>query len=110
MVSAAETAGLSIHAGSAAASFMEEAGLDVISVQEFEFSFVPSSKTPNSQSMGRYVQAKLIPQYPELLRKVLGAKSIAGVELQRLTEAALRDLASEEGMHQKYTVTIGKKP
>ncbi|KAL8846245.1 MAG: hypothetical protein Q9221_008658 [Calogaya cf. arnoldii] len=110
VVSAAEAAGLSTYAGSAAARFMEEAGLEIISVQEFEFSFVPSSKTPNSQAMGKYVQAKLIPQYPELLRKMLGAKGIAGEELKRLTEAALRDLASEEGVHQKYTVTIGRKP
>lgn len=110
VVSAAETAGLSAHAGSDAALLMKEAGLEVISVQEFEFSFVPSSKTPKSQSMGEYVQAKLIPQYPELLGKMLGAEGIAGEELKRLTENALRDLASEEGVHQKYTVTIGKKP
>lgn len=110
VVSAAETAGLSIHAGSNAAPLMKKAGLEVISVQQFEFSFVPSSKTPNSQSMGKYVQAKLIPQYPELLRKMLGAEGIAEEELKRLTENALRDLASEEGVYQKYTVTIGKKP
>ncbi|KAL8786292.1 MAG: hypothetical protein Q9213_002887 [Squamulea squamosa] len=110
VVSAAETAGLSVHAGSAAALHMQEAGLEVISVQQFEFSFVPSSKTPDSQPMGRYVQGKLIPQYPELLRKMLGAKGFVGEELKRLTENALRDLASEEGVHQKYTVTIGKKP
>ena len=110
VVSAAEKTGLSIYAGSNAALLMKEAGLEVISVQEFEFSFVPSSKTPNSQSMGKYVQAKLIPQYPELLRKMLGAEGIAGEELKRQTENALRDLASEEGVHQKYTVTIGKKP
>lgn len=110
VVSAANTAGLSIQAGSNAALLMKEAGLEVISVQEFEFSFVPSSKAPNSQSMGKYVQAKLIPQYPELLGKMLGAEGIAGEELKRLTENALRDLASEEGVHQKYTVTIGKKP
>lgn len=110
VVSAAEKAGLSVHAGSNAALLMKEAGLEVISVQEFEFSFVPSSKTPNSQSMGKYVQAKLIPQYPELLGKMLGSEDIAGEELKRLTENALRDLASEEGVHQKYTVTIGKKP
>lgn len=110
VVSAARKAGLSINAGSDAAVLMKEAGLEVISVQNFEFSFVPSSKTPNSQSMGEYVQAKLIPQYPELLGKMLGAEGIAGEEMKRLTEDALRDLASEEGVHQKYTVTIGRKP
>ena len=110
VVSAARKAGLSINAGSDAALLMKEAGLEVISVQNFEFSFVPSSKTPNSQSMGEYVQAKLIPQYPELLSKMLGAEGISGDELKRLTENALRDLASEEGVHQKYTVTIGRKP
>ncbi|KAG8526304.1 uncharacterized protein KY384_000297 [Bacidia gigantensis] len=109
VVSAAEKSGLSTHAGSGAAPLMKKAGLEIVSVQEFEFSFVPSSKTPNSQSMGRYVQAKLIPQYPELLRKMLGAEGITGDELRTLTETALRDLASEEGVHQKYTVTIGRK-
>jgi len=110
VVSAAKTAGLAIDAGSNAAPLMKEAGLEVISTQEFEFSFVPTSKTPNSQAMGEYVQAKLIPQYPELLRKMLGAEGIAEEELKRLTGNALRDLASEEGLHQKYTITIGKKP
>lgn len=110
VVSAAEKAGLSIHSGSNAALLMKDAGLEVISVQQFEFSFVPSSKAPNSQAMGKYVQAKLIPVYPELLGKMLGAEGIAGEELKKLTENALRDLASEEGVHQKYTVTIGKKP
>lgn len=109
VVSAAQTAGLSTHAGSDAARLMKMAGLDLISVQRFEFSFVPSSRTRESRSMGEHVQAKLIPQYPELLRKMLGAKGVAGEDLARLTENALRDLASEEGVHQKYTVTLGKK-
>ena len=110
ILSAAEKSRLSTHAGSDAASLMQKAGLEIISVQDFEFSFVSSDKTPNSQSMGKYVQAKLIPQYPELLRKMLGSEGIAGEELRRLTDDALRDLASEEGVHQKYTVTIGRKP
>lgn len=88
---------------------MKDAGLEIISVQTFEFSFVPSSKTPNSQAMGRYVQAKLVPHYPELLRKMLGAQGITGDELERLTKDSLRDIASE-GVHQKYTVTIARKP
>ncbi|KAE8149659.1 methyltransferase domain-containing protein [Aspergillus avenaceus] len=106
----AEHAGLSTRSGSGAAKFMEESGLEVLSVQTFEFSFVPSSKTPNSQAMGRYVQAKLMPNYPELLRKMLGAKGITGSELERLTKDCLRDLSSEPGVHQKYTVTIARKP
>lgn len=106
----AEQSGLSTHAGSDAAPLMKDAGLEIISVQTFEFSFVPSSKTPNSQAMGRYVQAKLVPQYPELLRKMLGAQGITGDELERLTKASLRDISSEEGVHQKYTVTIARKP
>ena len=87
---------------------MRDAGLEIISVQNFEFSFVPSSKTPNSQAMGRYVQSKLMPNYPELLRKMLG-EGITNSELDRLTRNCLRDLASEEGIHQKYTVTIARK-
>ena len=110
VISGAEKAGLSIFAGSDAAPMMKNAGLEIISVQTFEFSFVPSSKTPKSQAMGRYVQAKLVRQYPELLHKMLGAQGIMGDELERLTTDSLRDIASEEGVHQKYTVTIGRKP
>ena len=107
---ATEKSGLSLYAGSGAVSHMENAGLEVIRVETFEFSFVPSKKTPNSQSMARYVQSKLMPQYPELLRKMLEPLGIKGEELGRLTEDCLRDLNSEEGIHQKYTVTIAKKP
>lgn len=78
-------------------------------MQTFEFSFVPTSKTPNSQAIGKYVQTKLIPQYPELLRKMLSSQGVEGDELTRLTTECLRDLASKEGIHQKYTVTIAKK-
>ena len=89
---------------------MKKASLEVRSVQTFEFSFVPSNKSPNSEAMGRYVQAKLIPQYPEILRKMLAPLGITGDELGRLTKECLQDIASEAGIHQKYTVTIGRKP
>jgi SAM-dependent methyltransferase len=110
VTSGAEKLGLSTHAGSDAAPVMKKAGLEIISVHTFEFSFVPSSKTPNSQAMGRYVQSKLVLQYPELLRKMLGAQDITDDELERLTKDSLRDIASEEGVHQKYTVTVARKP
>ena len=110
IIQAAEQSGLSTRAGSEAAPLMEAAGLEVMSIQNFEFSFVPSSKTPNSEAMGRYVQAKLVPQYPELLRKMLAAQGIVGDYLERLTEDCLRDISCEEGVHQKYTVTVARKP
>ena len=110
VVPGAEQLGLSTHAGSEAAPIMRGAGLEIISVQTFEFSFVPSSKTPNSEAMGKYVQSKLVPQYPELLRKMLGAQGITDDKLEMLTKDCLRDIASEEGVHPKYTVTIGRKP
>lgn len=110
VVSGVEKAGLSTYSGSGAAPIMKDAGLEIISVQTFEFSFVPSTKTPSSQAMSRYVQAKLVPQYPELLRKMLGSQGIAGRELETLTKDCLRDIGSEEGVHQKYTVTIARKP
>lgn len=110
VIAGTEQAGLSTRAGSDAAVAMKAAGLKILSQQTFEFSFVPSSKTPNSQAMGKYVQAKLVPQYPELLRKMLGARGIAGAELERLTKECLHDISSEEGIHQKYTVTIARKP
>ncbi|KAL8760701.1 MAG: hypothetical protein Q9184_003124 [Pyrenodesmia sp. 2 TL-2023] len=110
VLAGAEQAGLSTRAGSDAAVTMKAAGLKILSEQAFEFSFVPSSKTPKSQAMGKYVQAKLLPQYPELLRKMLGARGITGADLERLTKECLRDISSEEGIHQKYTVTIARKP
>lgn len=110
IVSGAKRSGLSSTSGSDAATLMRDSGLEVISVKTFEFSFVPSSKTPNSQAMGRYVQAKLIPQYPELLRKMLGADVVTGEKLEALTKACLHDITSEEGLHQKYTITIARKP
>ncbi|KAL8684441.1 MAG: hypothetical protein Q9218_008294, partial [Villophora microphyllina] len=52
VVAGAEQAGLSTRAGSDAAGKMKRAGFEVLSVQLYEFAFVPSSKTPNSQAMG----------------------------------------------------------
>lgn len=109
VISGAEQGGLSTISGSGAKRLLEEAGMEILSVQTFEFSFVPSKKTPNSQAMGRYVQAKLVPQYPELLRKMLGPTGIASEELEKLTAQCLQDISSEEGVHQKYTVTIARK-
>ena len=79
---------------------MEAAGLEIISIQAFEYSYVPSSKILNSQAMSRCVQVKLVPHYPELLRKLLGVKGITGNELERLTKDSLRDIVSEDGLHQ----------
>ncbi|KAJ8068627.1 hypothetical protein OCU04_002333 [Sclerotinia nivalis] len=110
VLSGAAKSGLSTTSGSNAAPLLRDCGLEVINVETFEFSFVPSSKTPRSQSMGRYVQAKLIPQYPELLRKMLGAIGITGERLETLTKACLHDITSEEGLYQKYTVTVARKP
>ncbi|EEP76185.1 predicted protein [Uncinocarpus reesii 1704] len=110
VVSGLKKAGLSTRSGSGAAQLMAEAGLEVIGTHTFEFSFVPSTKTPNSQAMGRYVQAKLLPNYPELLRKILSDSGASEEEIKRLSEQCLRDIVSEEGIHQKYTVTIARKP
>ena len=110
ILAAAEKSGLSTTAGSGAAAIMKQVGLEVLSAKTFEFSFVPSPKTPRSQAMGRYVQAKLLPQYPELLRKMLGAQGVDPGKLERLTKQCLRDISSEPGIHQKYTITIAKKP
>lgn len=106
---AAQQSGLSTTAGSGAAVEMEKCGLEVITKRVFEFSFVPSRKTPNSQAMGLYVQAKLVPHYPELLRKMLLPMGIDGERLEKLIEDCLRDIGSEEGIHQKYIVTIARK-
>ena len=110
VISAAEQSGLSTQAGSNAAPLMKAAGLEIVSIQTFEFSFMPSTKTPNSQAMGNYVQAELIPQFPELLGRMLGVQRVLGEELEELTKHCLHDICCEEGLHQKYTVTIAKKP
>ncbi|KAK6592066.1 methyltransferase domain-containing protein [Botrytis cinerea] len=109
ILSGAQKSGLSTTSGSGAAALMTDCDLEVINVQSFEFSFSVSSRTPKSQAMARYVQAKLIPQYPELLRKMLGAIDISGEKLETLTRACLHDISSEEGLYQKYTVTIARK-
>ncbi|KAM0153862.1 hypothetical protein ACHAQE_003849 [Botrytis cinerea] len=109
ILSGAQKSGLSTTSGSGAAALMTDCDLEVINVQSFEFSFSASSRTPKSQAMARYVQAKLIPQYPELLRKMLGAIGISGEKLETLTRACLHDINSEEGLYQKYTVTIARK-
>ena len=106
----AHRSGFSESAGSQSAALMRQAGFEIITVQVFEFSFVPSNKTPNSQAMGRYVQTKLLPQYPELLGRMLGSQGVTDKKLERWTEDSLHDLSSEEGIHQKYYVTIARKP
>lgn len=109
VVEAARKSGLSTEAGSAAATHMRDYGLEVLSTQTFEFSFVPSDKTPDSRAMGSYVQAKLLPQYPELLRKMLSSQGHSDEQIRLLTDQCLHDISSEEGIHQKYTVTIARK-
>jgi SAM-dependent methyltransferase len=109
VLSGLEKSGLSACSGSDAPRLMKEAGFEIISSQAFEFSFVPSIKTPRSQAMGRYVQGELLKLYPELLRKMLGSQSIVGDELKRLTRESLHDICSEEGLHQRYTVTVARK-
>ncbi|MCJ1463125.1 hypothetical protein MMC07_001730 [Pseudocyphellaria aurata] len=96
-----------VHAD--APSTMTDAGLEVISVRTFEFSYVPSSHTSNTQAVGRYIQAQLVLQCPELLRKMLRVLGSTGEELQRLTNESLNDMASDEGVHQKYTATVARK-
>lgn len=109
-VSAMDRAGMSTRAGSGAAALLEAAGLEIVSVQTFEFSWVPTPTAPRSRALGRYLQDKFVPQFPALLRKMLGREGIVGAELERLTKQALRDLSSEEGLYQRYTVTVARKP
>lgn len=109
VVKAVEESGLSTVSGSGAARHLEDSGMEILCIQKHEFSFVPSPKAPNSQAMGRYVQAKLMPQYPELLRKLL-ASTVSKKQLDSFIADCLRDLSSEEGIHQKYTVTLARKP
>jgi SAM-dependent methyltransferase len=109
VVKAVEESGLSTSSGSGAARHLEDSGMEILCIQKHEFSFVPSPQVPNSLAMGRYVQAKLMPQYPELLRKLLGSR-IPKKQLDSFIADCLRDLSSEEGIHQKYTVTIARKP
>ncbi|PSR84006.1 S-adenosyl-L-methionine-dependent methyltransferase [Coniella lustricola] len=110
VMSALKKTGLSPQAGSNAAELMKASGLEIISMQTFEFSFVPCEKAFNSIAMGHYVQQKLVPQYPELLRKMLEIDGITGSRIKDLTDQALNDISSEKGIHQKYTVTVARKP
>ncbi|ETS87857.1 hypothetical protein PFICI_01685 [Pestalotiopsis fici W106-1] len=108
VVQAVEASGLSLVSGSNAAALLKASGFEILKVETFEFSFMPSLKTPNSQAMGNYVQAKLLPQYPELLRKLLEPR-VSKERLKQLIQDCLRDLSSEDGVHQKYTVTVARK-
>lgn len=88
---------------------MNDTGLEIISVQTFVYSFVPSSKTPSSQAVGTYVPVKLAPHFLKLLRKMLGAYDIIGEKLERLTKDSFHDIDSEEALHQEYTMTNARK-
>ena len=107
---AIEKQGLSTRAGSGAAELMRKEGLEVLEVKTFEFSFVPSERTPNSVLMGQTVQKTLVPIWPDLMKKVLEPTGMAADELERLTKDAMRDITSEEGLHLKFTVTVARKP
>jgi hypothetical protein len=82
--------------------------MEILCLQKHEFSFVPSPQVPNSPAIGRYLQSKLMPQYPELLRKLLCSK-VPKNQLDSYIADCLRDLPSEEGIHQKYTATVARK-
>jgi len=86
VLAAAEMSGLSVAACSGVSPVLRSVGFETISVQNFEFSFVPSATARKSQAMGRYVEEKLLPNYPELLRKLLQPQGITEGELQRLTK------------------------
>lgn len=49
---------------------MEKAGLWILDAEVFHFSLTPMELTSGGKSMGHYVQTKLLPNYPELLRKL----------------------------------------
>lgn len=104
-----EKAGLSTTAGSGAAALMEAAGLEIVSRKTFEWSLVATDSVPNSKRMASYAQEKLVPQYPDILRKLLESQNIRGEEFEEMTRQAQRDVLSEEGIHQKYTVTVARK-
>ncbi len=108
LMAAVDKSGLSSLSGSNAVPLMEQMGFGVLDVEVFRFSFT-ASKIPGSQAMGHYVQNKLLPNYPELLRKLYEAVGVSGDELDDLTQACMRDLSETDGIYQKYTVTIGIK-
>ncbi|KAL2258658.1 hypothetical protein VTK26DRAFT_7958 [Humicola hyalothermophila] len=97
-------AGVTVWAGSQAAGLMVAAGLEIVSVQVFERSYVPVPTIPTSVAAARYNQEIFLPQFPEVIKRVLGYDGIVGSELQKLTEQAMRCLSEQpvEGLHNKY--------
>lgn len=109
LMEAVHKAGLSSSAGSEVASHLQHVGMRIIGTEAFEFSFVPSSRTADSQAMGTYVQKLLLPNFPELLRKLMKSVDASSNEVEQLTADCLRDVSSEEGIYMKYTVTIAER-
>ena len=107
----AATSGIDLSVGSNTAARMAEAGLEVVEVKQFEFSFVPSEKAPESLTMGKYVQQLMVEIFPGLLKSILGKGGRYSHEtIDRLIKECLSDSYSEDGIHLKYTVTVAKKP
>jgi SAM-dependent methyltransferase len=110
VMTALEAAGLSTWAGSKVAPLMDQAGLEILDRRTFGYFFTPTSETPQSQVISQYVQEKLIPNYPELLRKILGVLHLAPERLEKLIQQCLKDISSEDGLYVRYTVTVARKP
>jgi SAM-dependent methyltransferase len=107
----AAVSGIDLSVGTNTAARMADAGLEVVEVKQFEFSFVPSEKAPESMTMGKYVQQLMVEIFPGLLRSILGKGGrFSSDTIERLVKECLSDSYSEQGIHLKYTVTVGKSP
>lgn len=98
--------------GSDAAALMTAAGLEIVSVQTFAWVYSPSPKFPNSDTIARYSQAMLVPQFPVMLRKLLEHSGVTDDERERLGKQSARDISTEGGLglYHRYTVTVAKRP
>ncbi|KAH8802445.1 S-adenosyl-L-methionine-dependent methyltransferase [Xylogone sp. PMI_703] len=104
-----ESKGFISRAGSQAADFMVDAGLEIISVNTYDYTYVPSTKRPVSPSFQRYVK-ELVAIFPEMVRKIMESKGMAEEEVEKMGQQYVRDVTSVEGLHLKYTVTVARKP
>ena len=106
--------GFSTRSGSQAAELMREAGLEVLNVTTFEWTYVPSEGTlPGSLKMCEYLQGRLVPLFPDIMSKMLGSdEDSVKEEVGKFKTDCLKDCRDEskQGLYQRYVVTVGRRP
>ncbi|KAF2088003.1 S-adenosyl-L-methionine-dependent methyltransferase [Saccharata proteae CBS 121410] len=99
-----------MSAGSNVPKYMEEAGFVDIKTYDYVWPCKPWSERPETIPLGEYSAA-----YMPMVLYFFVAKELVGMgytenKLTKLRERIREDLMSEEGLHFKFKVSIGRKP